>query len=288
MMKSDQETNFDEALKNAFLAYEPYTVHHDVRTILDDPKVSQPLVHDTPKFWILVHALKLFVDGEGKGKLPLKGSIPDMTAETKTYVELQNMYREKSEREIATIISTVRKSLESLSHPTDWITEDEVRLFCKNSLFLKLIRYRSLEQEYDSKTINREEIESQLSDTTSNVGWYLLFRSVYRFFKTHKRYPGQSLHDDLSKDRTELHSITESLLKELNLPPINKGSDSPLNEDLITEMVRFGNAQLHNICAILGGIGAQEIIKIITQQWLPMDHTLVYNGITSTSSVFTF
>jgi amyloid beta precursor protein binding protein 1 len=39
-------------------------------------------------FWILARALKDFVDGEGGGLLPVRGSLPDMTAETSRYVSL--------------------------------------------------------------------------------------------------------------------------------------------------------------------------------------------------------
>jgi amyloid beta precursor protein binding protein 1 len=40
----------------------------------------------------MANALKGFVENEGKGCLPLMGSIPDMTASTQTYIGLQKMY----------------------------------------------------------------------------------------------------------------------------------------------------------------------------------------------------
>jgi len=33
-----------------------------------------------------------FIDNEGKGLLPLKGTLPDMTADTEKYIALQQMY----------------------------------------------------------------------------------------------------------------------------------------------------------------------------------------------------
>jgi len=42
---------------------------------------------------------------------------------------------------------------------------------------------------------------------------------------------------------------------------------------------------MHTIASILGGVVAQEMIKLLTQQWLPMDNTYVFNGIVSASAV---
>lgn len=46
---------------------------------------------ESSKFWILAAALKEFVANEGGGLLPVQGSIPDMTATTEGYVNLQKM-----------------------------------------------------------------------------------------------------------------------------------------------------------------------------------------------------
>ncbi len=91
-VKEQMNTNVEEAVKNAYLAYESYTIPSDVQMILDDAK-AVTITKDSSPFWIMAHALRTFVANEGQGKyLPLKGSIPDMTAETKDYVRLQAMY----------------------------------------------------------------------------------------------------------------------------------------------------------------------------------------------------
>lgn len=37
---------------------------------------------------------------------------------------------------------------------------------------------------------------------------------------------------------------------------------------------------------IAGGCAAQEVIKIITKQYVPLDNTFIYNAMQSTSSSF--
>jgi amyloid beta precursor protein binding protein 1 len=36
---------------------------------------------------------------------------------------------------------------------------------------------------------------------------------------------------------------------------------------------------VHNIAAFMGGVAAQEAVKIITHQFTPLNNTFVYNGI---------
>lgn len=49
--------------------------------------------------------------------------------------------------------------------------------------------------------------------------------------------------------------------------------------------VRAGGGELHNIAAATGGMIAQEVIKVITKQYIPVDNTCVFDGITSRTSV---
>lgn len=40
----------------------------------------------------MAKALKDFIENEGGGLLPVRGALPDMTAETKRYIEIQQAY----------------------------------------------------------------------------------------------------------------------------------------------------------------------------------------------------
>lgn len=42
-------------------------------------------------FWVIAKAVRDFVENEGAGNLPLRGSLPDMTAETARYITLQQL-----------------------------------------------------------------------------------------------------------------------------------------------------------------------------------------------------
>ena len=51
------------------------------------------------------------------------------------------------------------------------------------------------------------------------------------------------------------------------------------------EVARAKRGELHNIAALTGGMVAQEIIKIITKQYIPIDNTCILDGITSRTQV---
>ncbi len=51
------------------------------------------------------------------------------------------------------------------------------------------------------------------------------------------------------------------------------------------EVARAGGGELHNVAALTGGMVAQELIKIVTKQYIPIDNTCVYDGIASRCQV---
>ena len=60
----------------------------------------------------------------------------------------------------------------------------------------------------------------------------------------------------------------------------------PVRETILEELCRYGASELHSISAFIGGCCAQEAIKLITHQYVPVNNLLVYNGIRQSTSVF--
>jgi amyloid beta precursor protein binding protein 1 len=44
-------------------------------------------------------------------------------------------------------------------------------------------------------------------------------------------------------------------------------------------MVRYGGCELHTIASVVGGVGAQEVTKVLMKQFVPMNGTFLFNGI---------
>ena len=63
-------------------------------------------------------------------------------------------------------------------------------------------------------------------------------------------------------------------------------SVGPVRENILEELCRYGAAELHSIAAFIGGCCAQEIIKLITHQYVPINNLLIYNSIRQSINVF--
>ena len=61
-------------------------------------------------------------------------------------------------------------------------------------------------------------------------------------------------------------------------------ASEPLTEELIppewvSEVARWGASEVHTVGSVIGGVAAQEAIKLLTRQFVPLDGTLVYNAV---------
>jgi amyloid beta precursor protein binding protein 1 len=277
MARNDRGENFLEAMKAALKAWTPPKIPDDVQEILRDEKAIN-ITDKSDEFWILAAALREFVDNEGKGDLPLSGTIPDMTADTTGYIALQRIYHEKAAADVAAVAHRVDGILSKIGR-VSIVSPDSVKKFCKNARFLKVVRYRSLEEEYTPETAKTSILSQQLEMPDSNIVYYVLLRACDRFYATHSRYPG--FFDDrfeMENDISTLKSFVSAILNELSIPP------SSVKDEPIHEMCRFGASEMHNIASFIGGVASEEIIKLIAHQYIPLNNTFIFNGMNSTTT----
>jgi len=71
----------------------------------------------------------------------------------------------------------------------------------------------------------------------------------------------------------------KDLLRSWGIP----GASEAISDDYIGEICRCGGAEIPSIAAYLGGVVAQEVIKLITCQYVPINNAHVYNALKSTS-----
>jgi len=148
-------------------------------------------------------------------------------------------------------------------------------------MVLQVIRYTSILDEQDPEKINKDSVGMSFIDFFSGDEspgegyWYIALRAADRFHVEHGRYPGEKT-DEHSLDFPALRKYANEIMEA-------HGFESPLRDAYLEELCRFGNSQIHNIAAILGGICAQEVIKLVTGQWIPLDNTFIFNGINATS-----
>ena len=95
----NDELNYQEAVEKAYTAYAPDSgVPDEVKDLLESSNVTE-ISGESNVFDILLRSLKVYLEGNG-GMPPLNGSIPDMTSDTDSYVELQKIYLERSAKDL--------------------------------------------------------------------------------------------------------------------------------------------------------------------------------------------
>ena len=275
----DNELNFQEALQNAYLAYTEREVDLDFVASLKqqcDGGVA-------PKMYALLNALQAFM--EKNNRAPLHGTIPDMTASTNLYVQLQKLYHDQAVQDV--------QDFASLLGSDSGIAPDEVQSFCRNVYSLDLLTTRTLEQEYSA--INDSEVLDEwnmilmdpyeVPEQTPFL-WYIALKAANVFCDKYNRYPGTI--EKYLQDVEPLQECIVKVVKDMKLEENELVQQTLLGAEkkYATEMAREANAEVHNIASVLGGVASQEAVKIITGQYVPLNNTYIYNGIASTGGVY--
>lgn len=89
---------------------------------------------------------------------------------------------------------------------------------------------------------------------------------------------------EVEEDAALLKSQAQALLAECGAG----GGAAGVADDLVGEVCRCAAGELHVVAAVVGAVAAQEAIKIVTGQFVPLGGVLIYNAMACTSSVFAF
>ncbi|KAI8432209.1 hypothetical protein MSG28_004661 [Choristoneura fumiferana] len=268
------EENFEEALRAVTTALCPTFLPVKIQDLIYCSAATN-LTKESSPFWIMCSALRGFIEAEGKGKLPLRGVLPDMTASTEHYVKLQNIYRAQAAFEAEAVYRKVQEIINQLH--CDCISEADVKLFCRHAHNLHLVRGSSIASEYQSGPV-ASYIARHLEEPDVMMVHYILLRASEMFRSEHSRAPGDW---EPEGDIAILKACVSKLLTDVSCPPFPK-------DDHVHEMCRYGGAEIHSVSAFLGGCIAQEAIKIITKQYKPVNNLFVYDGASTNTATFTF
>ena len=229
--------------------------------------------------------------------LPLPGALPDMKAKSADYVQLQNIYKSKARKDLAEVVRKVR-SFERETQRKSAVDEQEIEAFCKGAAFVKLIKGRPIQVPDRSTSIDWTDrakyLCRELQDEESLLPIYLSFLAYDKFFEHSKEIPQQNDEAPAIEQRgwesfaTGVMEAADSFLHSLqtSVDEFDTGPCKAKTERIVAELGRAGGAELHNISALTGGMVAQEVIKVLTKQYIPIENTCVFDGITSKTAVF--
>ena len=278
--------NMDEALAalapHVWRPLQSPPVPASVTALFDDAQCRH-LSARSPPFWLLVAALRRFV--QRHGVLPLASSLPDMKATSKDFVALQNVYAVQARADLDAFLGDLDAVLVDVgtSRTDASLTDDSVRVFVKHAAFLQLIRGRGLTHQWRAPNVRA--LEAALSDPVNPVTaqYHLAFMAADRFIERYARCPGAHDNDGAGGARALLNEAV-AYAAEVSLS-LSADHHERLAE-ACREMARGACSDTPATAALLGGLVAQEIIKILTVQYLPLENTCVYDGIVQALSTF--
>ncbi|KAI0654973.1 hypothetical protein C8Q70DRAFT_1022833 [Cubamyces menziesii] len=266
-IKPDEE-NFDEAEAQAWRVWSEPAIPSDVQSLFSLSPLpstsdsSAPARHTT--FHALLGTLADFTkDPSGPGTLPLSATLPDMKSDTESYVKLQNLYREWAEVE-----KTKFKELFAKKHPelAQTANPEEVDTFVKNSHHLRVLRGK----QWGAFDQNREALADALMMSPKETATHLGLSALTNL---------------LAKDPDASNVTAETLRTEV-VSIIGESVDLPEEVDAaLGEIARAPTADIPNMAAFLGGLVAQEAIKMITEQYVPLNGYCIVDLVDSWTGV---
>lgn len=305
MIRADggDEENFEEAYAAVLKSLNPPKPPSSVRDIMASSE-SQQLTPTSASFWFITRAVHEFYTKHGV--LPLPGGLPDMKAHSNDYISLQKIYKEKARRDCEEIVTIVRQLEKDIGHPAPSIDPKEVENFCKGAAHIHLVRGRPLQVVLPGADVafgdRAKAMANQLTNPESLLGLHIAFLAFDDFVATHSTptthadgvssliSPGEA-GEDYEAHATKLtgiaHKIIDNLITEAGTR-IEDPEYSELKEEvekICVEMTRAGGKELHNIASLAGGMIAQEIIKVLTAQYIPIDNCCLFDGVASRTSV---
>lgn len=276
------EENFDEASAAVLKSINPWSMSSSLREIFEMEQCVK--LSSSDNFWIIVSAVRTFYTTHGV--LPLPGSLPDMKAQSADYVWLQNIYKSKARLDIAEVEATVRKLEGELQLPPGQVSPKEIEIFCKNAGHIKVIQGRGLPfirpagGDTDAQTLKT--IRNNLTDPESPMPIFVALKVLDKLvsaYQTTDPKPLSSLLDDSDSWERALSEILPGALLD----------DENVQERITAAMEearRAGGGELHNMSSFAGGVVAQEALKVLTRQYVPLDNTFIFDGVGGKGAMF--
>lgn len=288
------EENLVEAFANAYLAYVPRRIPDELQTWMLDARAEECA---TP-FWVMMRALRDFVGKTQSHLLPVCSTLPDMTATTGMYVSLQRCYKDRATKDFEAFSAIVEELVKGKPQKNTAVspTLEERQVFCANAVGIAVLRYRSPREEFERPNVDhlRDYVFSDpdmVGDSQLPFYWYLLWRGCDAVYASTGKYPAQDPALDenpgaLETAARELLSVTHAIVAR-NYGGVIGLNPASLTIDMAREMVRYGaSREIHNVSALVGGVASQESVKLLTGQYIPLQNTWFFNGISGVGGVY--
>ena len=285
------EENFEEGAASVLKSLNSPSLSSSLRSVFDQTECDS-LTRTSSSFWIIASAIRSFHTKHGV--LPLPGAVPDMKAQSADYIALQNIYRSKARADVSEVTATVRGLEKSLDR-TSLVAESEIEAFCKGAAHVKFLRGKpilsalvsSSTKQKSLKDLDWSEVAPRLAmefwqQEESQLPVWIAFLAYDEYVLQHK----DSREDLVTKASESSDTVIDTLVQAAGVGDTDVQVLKQRTRNVLAEFERAEGGELHNISSLAGGMVAQEVIKVITRQYIPVNNVCVFDGILSKSAVF--
>jgi len=140
-------------------------------------------------------------------------------------------------------------------------------------MFEDLGKNYTFEKENEKKEKINQSIDmtplSSALESKNSTPLFVVIKTLFNFWKIHSKYPTQDDHEEFKKIKDEILSQTKITNREKN----------KINDMLLQKFIQHLGTELSPICAIVGGVVAQEILKVICHNDKPFNNSFFFNGL---------
>ncbi|ODV80847.1 uncharacterized protein CANTADRAFT_25220 [Suhomyces tanzawaensis NRRL Y-17324] len=263
------EANFTEASNSIHRALQVTQIPNSISKLFENSNIKdENLSLTTPIFWIYIKALKNFVH-LNNNQLPLPGNLPDMASDTAGYIKLQNIYRAKALKDQELFTHEVQKILDSIGRSHDDVNTESIASFCKNSQLLYVSQ--GSKELYGTSLLQELLHSEQASENYNALGVYFSILTYNAYIEKFNSKP--SIQD--------LETFSDLFFQKFSIDKAEVLPESILNT--FKEVLSHNTQNYHNLNSLMGGIVSQEVLKLATSQYTPLDNLFVFDGIRSFS-----
>lgn len=272
MRKKPDEENFEEAEAQAYKCWSSTVVPYEIKELFG----SECAAPHTKLFHLLLKALERYTTTVEPHTLPLSATLPDMKASTGQYVELQRLYKDRAVEERNAFRSILDSIISEKNEDPSLIDDETIDAFVKNAHILRVLKGKK----WGWVDEDMKQLTELAESSPKHLGIHLALSALSSLQAKHaKATAGQesvfspSLEDVTKEAKAILPPGVELPDEEFD----NAIGEAYVEVFLFYEQVltllcsaRSPTADVPNTAALLGGIVAQETIKMITKQYVPI------------------
>lgn len=249
-----------------------------------------------------------------KHKFPPLESLPDMHSSSAYYARIQEIFRAQAHEEFEDFKRILHGKLTAAGLSLSHFPQDEIEIFAKRAACASTVTTSSLcaelrgECDATGECVRETLMFDRYEDPQQTpIVWYLALRAADIFFLERGRWPGDTDNASaLTHDADEVFAHMKALAQRLGLEDAyienrtettsRMDTESPAGDGesavcVVTrahaeEVTRYGGMETHAISALIGGIASQESAKLLTNQYVPLQNTYVFNGIASVGATY--